>query len=139
MNLMINNMIKLKDILKEINLREDVSGTFQYEIEFDGQEILAFSKFADLIEVTLDVEYSIVSGTRGSEDEPPEGPTTEILEYDISSIKIFSEDGKERDIDLRFLHPVIEKHIKKLVNEWVHKYISRIEDAIWDAKGRGND
>lgn len=139
MNLMINNMIKLKDILKEINLREDISGTFQYEIEFDGQDIAAFSKLTDLIEVTLDIEYSIVSGTRGSEDEPPEGPRVEILEYEISNIIIYGENGEEREIDIKFLHPIIEKHIKQLVDTWMRKYSTRVEDTIFDAKGRGDN
>ena len=136
-------MIKLKSILNEIfekpKLNEIQSGTYEYTAEFDGQEILAFSRETDLIEVTMDIEYSIIPGSPGTREEPPEGPSVEILEWEITSIRIYDGDGKEREIDVRFLHPLQEKIIKKLVDEHVNKNSRRIEDGIYDLRSGGDD
>jgi hypothetical protein len=136
-------MIKLKSILNEIfekpKLNEIQSGTYEYTAEFDGQEILAFSRETDLIEVTVDIEYSIIPGSPGTRDEPPEGSSVEILEYKITGIRIYNKDGEEKEIDVRFLHPIQEKIIERLVHNHIGENSRRIEDSIYDLRSGGND
>jgi len=116
-------MIKLKSILKEVfeetRLNENRSGVFEYEIEFDGEEILTLARKGDIIDVIVDIEYSINS----------DGDIY-IRDNEITNILIYSKNGQEREVDMDFLHPIPKRMIEDLVDNYIDKNSERIENEM---------
>ena len=125
-------MIKLKSILQEIFTEvKRGAGTYEYVMEFDGEEILALCRETDSIEIIADIEYSIDPGTRGNRDEPPEDASAEIEGHEIrETFMITSEDGIQREVDMKFLHPIQRKRIYDLVETEIDRNKSDIETKI---------
>jgi len=130
-------MIKLKSILKEVfnEVRRGSAGTYEYIMEFDGEEILALSRDTDSIEVIADIQYSIDPGSKGSWDEPPEGASVEIEGHEVrENIMITSEDGTQREVDMKFLHPRQRQRIYDLAEKKIDKNESEIETNILEGE-----